>query len=169
MAEAGDIQTSNEIYLISSAADQCNAKIRNGLLDVKILIALDRGLEQWKPLPKAEFPVQTSTIVAQLFPSLRMEAPRLPNPQYSLERFLAEVISPQPGITIVPVSKVRRRFTWGMCQTEFSSVTIGGIALETVAVESPDPDGALMLIHELKIDTVANISYVRQIKSLLDK
>jgi len=43
-------------YLISAATDRCNAKIRNALMDIKIMIGTHRGLEQWKPVLKAGFP-----------------------------------------------------------------------------------------------------------------
>lgn len=37
---------SQETYLISKATDKCNAKIRAALMDIKVLVAVDRGLEQ---------------------------------------------------------------------------------------------------------------------------
>ena len=46
---------SEETYLISSATDKCNAKIRAALMDIKVLVAEDRGLEQWKPVLKGNF------------------------------------------------------------------------------------------------------------------
>ncbi len=68
---------SEETYLISKASDKCNAKIRAALMDIKVLVAEDRGLEQWKPILKAGFPLQSSVIATQIFPSLELPAARL--------------------------------------------------------------------------------------------
>ena len=51
--EAGE-----ETYLISATTDRCNAKIPDALMDIKIMIGTHRGLEQWKPMLKAGFPLK---------------------------------------------------------------------------------------------------------------
>lgn len=43
----------DEIYFVSNATDDCNAKIRFGLLDIKVLLKVERGLEQWSPIINA--------------------------------------------------------------------------------------------------------------------
>ena len=53
---------SEETYIVSKATDKCNAKIRAALMDIKVLVAEDRGLEQWKPVLKAGFPLESSVI-----------------------------------------------------------------------------------------------------------
>jgi exopolyphosphatase / guanosine-5'-triphosphate,3'-diphosphate pyrophosphatase len=57
---------SQETYLVSAVTDKCNAKIRAALIDVKVLVAEDRGLEQWKPVLKAGFPLEISVIATQV-------------------------------------------------------------------------------------------------------
>ena len=49
-----------ETYLVSRATEKCNAKIRAALMDTKVLVNEDRGLEQWKPVFKAGFPLESS-------------------------------------------------------------------------------------------------------------
>jgi hypothetical protein len=56
LAEPSRTEAGEETYLISAATDRCNAKIRNALMDIKIMIGTHRGLEQWKPALKAGFP-----------------------------------------------------------------------------------------------------------------
>lgn len=167
LATPSNIPTSKETYLISSTTDRCNTKIRNALLDIKVLIAEDRGLERWQAALKMGFPFESSVITTQIFPRLELEAPPLSEQQYYMDQFLDEIAVARPDIAIVPVSKVRHQFTLGACQAEFSSVTINDAAFETVAVESLNPDAALTLIRQLGIDRAANTSYVRQIKQLL--
>ena len=59
---------SQETYLISRATEKCNAKIRAALMDIKVLVNEDRGLEQWKPVLKAGFPLESSVIACPGLP-----------------------------------------------------------------------------------------------------
>ena len=55
------VEESDEIYLLSIASD-ASVKVRDGLLDVKLLQAVnDDGLEQWKPVLKAGLPARPRT------------------------------------------------------------------------------------------------------------
>ncbi len=50
------VQESDELYLIAAAGD--NVKVRDALMDIKVLRAVNEdGLEQWTPVMKAEFPL----------------------------------------------------------------------------------------------------------------
>lgn len=160
-------ETSTETYLISAATDKCNAKIRNHLMDIKILIGTHRGLEQWKPVLKADFPLDRSVIAAQVFSSLELTVPQLSKAYYALDEFLSEVISAHPEIAVVTVSKERVQFNVDGCQAEFVSATIDSRARDTVAVESTDPDAVLRLIRTFGIGGAPNTSYIRQIKQIL--
>ncbi len=56
------VQQSEELYLVSAASD-ANVKIRDGLLDIKLLEHVDsNGLEQWKPVIKEPFPLKASAV-----------------------------------------------------------------------------------------------------------
>jgi hypothetical protein len=158
--------TSNEIYFLSKMTDRCNAKIRSGLLDIKALVRVDRTLEQWEPIVKAEFPLAQAAIV-QLFESLEIGTPRLSQSTYSLEQFLNNAIKPERAIAIANVSKQRSRYKIGSCEAEFSAVTIEEIARHTVAVEGTDSHALLSLIEQIGIKEDVNTSYIREIKHLL--
>ena len=77
---------SQEIYLVSATTDKCNAKIRAELMDIKLLVAEDRGLEQWNPILKVAFPLESSVVATQVFPSLELPPPVLAKSTYSLGR-----------------------------------------------------------------------------------
>ena len=50
------VQESDELYLLSGAGD--NVKVRADLMDIKILVEVNPdGLEQWRPVMKAGFPL----------------------------------------------------------------------------------------------------------------
>jgi hypothetical protein len=157
---------SRETYLISSATDRCNVKIRAGLMDIKVLVAEDRGLEQWKPVLKEGFPLTRVAISDQVFPSLEIASPPLGKSEYSMEDFFEQVIRPEPKIAIVEVSKTRYQFGIGACSAEYATVTINGVPRDTVAVESVDPDAVLQLVQKLGIKET-NVSYIREIKRVL--
>jgi hypothetical protein len=157
---------SQETYLVSATTDKCNAKIRADLMDIKVLVAEDRGLEQWNPILKATFPLGSSVVATQIFPSLELPPPVLENSKYTLEEFLRDVMRPEPRISIVDVSKTRYQFTIGSCAAEYAQITFNGIPRDTVAVESVDPDAVLKLIEGLGVSE-ANTSYIREIKRAL--
>jgi exopolyphosphatase/guanosine-5'-triphosphate,3'-diphosphate pyrophosphatase len=157
---------SQETYLVSNRTDNCNAKIRAALMDIKVLVAEDRGLEQWKPILKAEFPLESSVIATQVFPSLELPPPVLAKSEYSLDEFLGDVIRAEPGITVVDVSKTRYQFSIGVSAAEYAQITLNGVPRDTVAVESVDPDAVLKLVGDLGVSRT-NISYIREIKRAL--
>ncbi len=157
---------SQETYLVSATTDKCNAKIRADLMDIKILVSEDRGLEQWNPILKATFPLEASVVATQVFPSLQLPPPVLTRSQYTLEEFLGDVMRGEPRITIVDVSKTRYQFSIGVCAAEYAQITLNGIPRDTVAVESVDPDAVLKLVGQLGVRE-ANTSYIREIKSAL--
>ncbi len=157
---------SEETYLISQATDKCNAKIRAELMDIKILVVEDRGLEQWKPILKTGFPVEDAVITTQIFPSLGLPAPVLAKSTYELDQFLDQVARPDGGLAIVDVRKIRNQFRIGVCSAEYSQITMNDVPQDTVAVESVDPDAVLQLVRELGI-TQGNTSYIREIKRVL--
>jgi exopolyphosphatase/guanosine-5'-triphosphate,3'-diphosphate pyrophosphatase len=74
------VQESDELYLLSQESD-ASIKVRDGLMDVKRLEAVDgNGLEQWRPVLKGIFPLGTAdlrTVLGVLgvaAPDLRREA-----------------------------------------------------------------------------------------------
>ena len=164
----GRAESSEEIYLITAANDSCNAKIRGGLMDIKILTATDGGLEQWWPVLKSAFPIEAAVIAEQIFALLELEPPQLSKNHYVLDEFL-ELINGRRGMSIVPVAKRRIRFDLNACLAEFSAVTIKNMPRETVAVESEDSHAVLRAIRDIGIDGARNTSYIREIKRVLDK
>ena len=158
--------TSEEIYLVARATDLCDAKVRAGKLDLKVLLRAEQGLEQWSPVLKAEFPLTRALIRDQFFPRLDIDAPPLSRAEYALDEFLG-VVRAEPKIQIVNVLKERLKFDVLSCAAEFAAVKIDGIARHTIAVESEQPAAVSKLIATLGIGQLGNTSYVREIKRLV--
>ncbi len=159
--------SSSETYLVSWKTDECNVKIRGDAIEIKLLIAEYRGLEQWKPVLKAAFPLDQSSVADVLLPALEIHPLQLSRSRYELNEFFNEVIRTQPDIAIAEVGKTRFRFSLGVCLAEFTLVLFKDARCQTVAIESADPDELLRLIHEIGLVGADNLSYVRYIKHSL--
>jgi exopolyphosphatase/guanosine-5'-triphosphate,3'-diphosphate pyrophosphatase len=159
-------KSSDEIYFVSAATEKCNAKVRDKLMDIKVFVAEDRGLEQWKPILKAEFPLAAAIITDQVFPGLQLAAPQLSKRQYTYEAFLDEIMRTNPKIAVAAVSKTRYQFNIGVCAAEYSKIMINNIPRDTVAVESTDADAVLQLVNKLDINE-PNVSYIREIRRIV--
>lgn len=167
LATPGAVKQSSEIYLISSASDRCNAKIRSSVMDIKVLNKIERGLELWEPVLKAEFPLDAATIATEVYPRLELAPHPISSGPFSVAGFL-ELISRDSRIAIVRVSKNRSQFQIGSCTAEFASIRIGDQSVETVAVESTEPDRLLALLGRLGISNLPNQSYIREIKRVIE-
>ena len=158
---------SAETYILSRATDAANVKIRDSLLDIKLMVEQVGRLERWRPVLKAEFPLDSRTIVEQVFPSLAVATPHIAQPSYTRDEFVRELVRPHRDLELAEVVKLRRQFDFGDYLAEFAEVEIaGGGKAETVAIESKDPTTVLRAIAKLGLNSQANISYVRHLKMM---
>jgi exopolyphosphatase/guanosine-5'-triphosphate,3'-diphosphate pyrophosphatase len=156
---------SDELYLLSPTCD-ANVKIRDGLMDVKALEHVDaRGLEQWRPVMKAAFPLPADG-VAEVCAALQV-APPSRKDACALERLQAELTHPSRGVRAVPIHKKRRRYTVGGCLAEMTEVVADGRATRTVAIESEDPERVQAAVRDMGLSRFENLSYPRGLKRLL--
>lgn len=162
-------EPSRETYIVSYATDDTNTKIRAGVIDIKVLLGTDLNLEQWNPYLKAAFPIDTALIAEKIFPALRVDPPPLRQRVFTAEVFVDTVVKPHPRLAAVELGKARRRYVLGGCAVEFVEVEIDGSMLHSVAVESTSSRAVLDVVGELAIGGYPNISYVRQIKSILGR
>jgi exopolyphosphatase / guanosine-5'-triphosphate,3'-diphosphate pyrophosphatase len=157
-----------EMYVVSDATNDTNTKIRAGVMEVKVLLRIDLGLEQWNPYLKVDFPINTELIVEQIFPTLHIAAPALRQQLFTAEAFI-EVLKWHPRLAAVELNKIRHRYVLSGCAAEFVEVEINGSVSHSVAVESTIPLAVLDAVSELAISDNPNVSYVRQIKSVLGR
>jgi hypothetical protein len=162
-------EPSRETYIVSYATDDTNTKIRAGVIDIKVLLGTDLNLEQWNPYLKAAFPIDTALIAEKIFPALHVDPPPLRQRVFTAEVFVDTVVKPHPRLAAVELGKARRRCVLGGCAVEFVEVEIDGSMLHSVAVESTSSRAVLDVVGELAIGGYPNISYVRQIKSILGR
>jgi exopolyphosphatase/guanosine-5'-triphosphate,3'-diphosphate pyrophosphatase len=160
------VQESDETYLLSLQSD-ASVKVRDGLMDVKRLEAVDDdGLEQWKPVLKAEYPLAAAGVEDALA-ALSAAAPPLGRDEYTLAQLVEEVIGPDPGLRAVEVHKHREHFTVGGAMAELSEIRTADGARRTIAVESEEPSLVVAAVRELGLPLRPNVCLARGLKALV--
>ena len=167
LAKCEQIRESSEIYIISAGNDQNNTKIRDGKMDIKVLVKEARGLEQWTPRMKGQFPMKTEVLQKEVFPAFGVDLPKFVRSEYSLEQYLDEIIYPHPRLTPVRVDKLRFGFTVNGCITEIAHLLINGASIQTVAVEQEDVNTVLKALEQLGLTEYENVNYLRAIKRII--
>jgi len=157
---------SDEIYLLDPKGTE-NAKIRNGVLDIKRLRQIDAdGLELWEPVLKARFPLSRSDLAAAsaVWP-LPLET--MPCATYTIEQFIEGLISLRADLRVVRVHKSRRAFTFSGCIAELVRIDVESRALESFSLEHEDPKRILAALRALGLDGHANTNYSRALRRAL--
>jgi exopolyphosphatase/guanosine-5'-triphosphate,3'-diphosphate pyrophosphatase len=131
-------------------------------MDVKELQRVDdEGLEQWKPVLKADFPLagrNVKTVLAAL--GLRTE---LESSDRTLEQLLAEL----PDLLAIAVHKRRRHVTFEGAMAELSTLSTDRGDLRTIAVESEEPALVVAAVRGLGFDARRNVNVPRGLKELI--
>ena len=160
------VRESDELYLLSREADD-SVKVRDELLDIKQLEQVnDDGLEQWRPVLKAPFPLSGATVDSALA-ALHASPPPRGRSSYTLDELVEEVVRPSRQLAAVPVRKRRAHYTVSGCMAELTDVRTDNGSTRTIAVESEDPARVLAAVRELGLDTRSNVSFPRGLKALL--
>ncbi|HSJ70040.1 MAG TPA: Ppx/GppA family phosphatase [Acidimicrobiia bacterium] len=165
--ERTGVHESEEMYLVSHAGG-ANVKIRDGLMDIKILQEVDaEGLERWTPVMKREFPLSKSDI-GKVFDALEIEMPRLERDSYDFTTFMSELIEP-PAVRPVTVHKHRVRYLVNGCTSEVTDVVVDGRACRTIAVESEDAAAILEGVRSMGLDGYVNTNYTEGLIAILEE
>jgi exopolyphosphatase / guanosine-5'-triphosphate,3'-diphosphate pyrophosphatase len=155
------VHESDELYLLSAAGD-ASVKVRDGVMDVKLLQRVDEhGLEQWLPVLKASFPLQPEDVRA-VFEALELPGPKLDQSAYELDDLLR-----LGGVREVAVHKLRRHSSVGGCMAELTDLTVAGAATRTIAVESEDAGKVVEAVRSLGLPLKPNTCMARGLKALL--
>ena len=103
-----DRATSDEIYLLSCRSE-ASVKLREGRLDAKGLEQRDdSGLELWRPVMSAQFPV-SAAIVVEVLELLHVPNPTLSRTAYGAKEVLDEIVAHEPSLRAVSVHKSRTK------------------------------------------------------------
>ena len=157
---------SDERYLLSAGGT--TVKIRDGLMDVKALLAVDAGgLQQWRPVLKVAFPIDQAAIGA-VWEALRLPVPALARDTYTAEQLEAELTGPGTGVRTVAVHKHRVRYVIDGCTSELTDVVADGRTTRTIAVEAEDPALVTAAVRTLGLADYRNTAYPPGLAALLE-
>jgi exopolyphosphatase/guanosine-5'-triphosphate,3'-diphosphate pyrophosphatase len=160
------VNESDELYILSTKAND-TVKVRDGLMDVKHLEQVNgEGLERWKPVTKAAFPLpatEVGSLLARLGASLSSGS-RL---AYTLDELVDELVRPNQDLEAVQVHKRREHYTLGGCMAELTAVRTAFGATRTIAVESEDASRVISTVRELGLDSRPNVNFPRGLKALV--
>ena len=162
----GRVDESDEIYLLSLASD-ASVKIRDGLMDVKRLERRDDdGLELWKPVMKASYPLPAPDVAA-VITALGVAVPPLARAEYTLDELITELVGPSDDLMAVEVHKRREHYTVGGCLAELSEVRTSQGSRRTIAIESEDPARVIATVRELGLGSRRNVSMAHGLKAIV--
>ena len=167
LSPLGGIRESAETYIMSKGTNENNTKLRDALMDIKVFIREERGLEQWNPRMKGAFPMAAATLRDDVFPAFGVEMPPLDREEYTAEQYLAEVIDPHPDLKAVSVFKRRLAFTVNDCIAELGDIYINGARVQTANLESVDVEAILDGMKMVGLEGHQNINYLMAIKRVI--
>jgi exopolyphosphatase/guanosine-5'-triphosphate,3'-diphosphate pyrophosphatase len=166
LASGSDHIESEELYLLST--DDANVKIRDGLMDIKVLREVDRaGLERWEPVMKQGFPLSAED-AGRVLEALGISRPGEMRPAYELGGFLEELVRPSGAVREAKIEKRRARFQVNGCMAELTEVIAGGRSTRSVAIESEDASAVVEAVRGVGLGGYINTSYPRGLRALLD-
>ncbi|HUX32393.1 MAG TPA: hypothetical protein VMV51_00865 [Gemmatimonadaceae bacterium] len=156
----------DETYLLSLLSPH-SVKIRDGRLDIKRLERSEaHGLELWRPVLRAAFPVEAGALAAGC-DAWGVPGPAGDTPAHSLADLVRNVVVPHRQLRIVTLTKRRLPITVAGCRGERAQITVGGHHWNTVVFEDADPGRVLAALAELKLDPAANENFPRALKRIL--
>jgi exopolyphosphatase/guanosine-5'-triphosphate,3'-diphosphate pyrophosphatase len=122
-------------------------------MDIKTLVEVNAdGLEQWKPVLKASFPLPAAEAKSVL-EALGVQVPALHRAEYTLDQFVAELTEPGGHLHSVKVHKRRVRYKINGCTSEMTDVVADGQKTRTVALELEDAARVIATVRELGLDS----------------
>ncbi|OYT11449.1 MAG: hypothetical protein B6I19_11405 [Bacteroidetes bacterium 4572_114] len=133
----------DSVYLLTPWKRKNNVKIREGVMDIKVLEQDHLDLQQWNPFLVGEFPLD-------------------------LKQFINEVVTVDPDLAIAYVWKTRHAYTVANCITEIAEIKVNGAAIKTICIESENPKNVIEAKKLLTIDgKVENVSYPLALKRIM--
>ena len=165
LASGRDAVESDELYLLST--DDGNVKIRDGLMDIKVLREVDAaGLERWEPVMKRGFPLPAEDAGLAL-ETLGIPRPQQMRPAYDFAEFLEELVRPSGNVTEAEITKRRTRFQIDGCMAELTEVIADDRSTRSVAIESEDASAVVQAVRGVGLAGYVNTSYPRGLRAFL--
>jgi exopolyphosphatase/guanosine-5'-triphosphate,3'-diphosphate pyrophosphatase len=166
-ARAHETYRTSESYILSRGVNDVNVKIRAGRIEVKLLIARAGPLEGWERAFEADLPITADTFATHVAARLGVDV-RLENDLELNEPAILLIAEECRDLSAVRVDKLRTVFDLGSCRSEFAALTVGFHRVDTIAIESPDPNAVLRMLRRLDFVDRTNESYPAFLNSHFD-
>jgi len=158
----------DSVYLLTPWKKKNNVKIRDGVMDIKVLEQEYEGLEQWSPFLVGSFPMKAEVIKTTVFPALGVESPVFERKEYTLKQLIKEVVSIDPDLFVAYVWKVRHAYTINDCITEIAEIKVNGTSVTTICIEAENPKKVLEAKKLLGISKkTENVNYPLALKRFM--
>jgi len=168
LAPCASISESREIYLLDGDhIHEMNVKIRRGKLELKRLVDRHRGLERWRPDGQWTFPVAPEILRDTLWPDALPDLVTVRATPLSGNDLLRLVAHRDVSLQRANVAKRRFRFSLPVCRAELDQLLVNGAAIESLAVESEDPQALLELQSTLRLEDCENQCYPLALSRIL--
>ncbi|NQV42443.1 MAG: hypothetical protein HQ506_08830 [Candidatus Marinimicrobia bacterium] len=156
---------SSEVYILSKKSGE-NIKVRETLMDIKVLRNAENDLEQWFPIMKATFPIGAEE-AAEVFKAAGVEVEVGEADTWEYDAFISKMVDTNPDLKAVGVFKKRYGYLIEGATVEIADLTIDGNAIRTTAVEDADPELVTRLVKELGLSGYENISYIKAMRRMV--
>lgn len=156
---------SSEVYILSKKSGE-NVKIRDMLMDIKVLKAEQDDLEQWFPIMKATFPIGIEEM-KEVFEAAKVEFKDPGVAEMAYDEFIEKMVKPNADLKAVGVFKKRYGYKIEGATVELADLTIDGNEIRTTAVEDADPELVTRLVKELGLSGYENISYIKAMRRMV--
>ncbi len=162
------VEESDELYLLAPDGD--NVKVRDGLMDIKVLREVDPdGLQRWEPVLKAPFPLSEEA-ARTVFQGLRRPVADIPVGELTLDAVLdAAGVGTPGGPRALRVHKQRTRCTVVGCPAERAVFEVGGHRATSIAIESADPTLVVAAVRALDLGAYVNQDVRTGLRLLVDR
>ena len=157
---------SDEIYIVSRTNDINNTKVRDGKMDIKTFVQTLKGLEQWNPLMKTEFPISRDILKNDVYTAFQVEMPELDKSDFTFDEFIV-MINDNTNLQAVRVHKERFGYMVNNTICEVANVLINGAKVVTINSESTEVADVLKTISDVGLVRVENINYLQAIKRVI--
>ena len=156
---------SSEVYILSKKSGE-NIKVRDTLMDIKVLRNAENDLEQWFPIMKATFPIGAEE-AAEVFKAAGVEVEVNKDDTWEYDAFISKMVDTNPDLKAVGVFKKRFGYLIEGATVEIADLTIDGKAIRTTAVEDANPELVTRLVAELGLSGYENISYIKAMRRMV--
>lgn len=161
-----NITETHEIYLVVAGNGDQIVKVRGNELHIKARIAIEQGLELWKPEVKLRFPISSRRLSKNFFERLDFSW-KNSSGVLTKDAFLSNVAWPNVDIRLVPVFKRRTFFNVGGCSAEITEVVVSGLGFLTIAVEHEEAIIVTDAAEHLGLQQYPNTNYQAALKRLM--